>query len=117
MKLSKSTTICVLIALALLSMAISSCSGPTTPTNWKTFTSSNVSSHTHTVTLSYSELVSAYTENILLYTSTDAGHLHVTGLNHGAVLDVVNGKTMTMGTDVRDIPAQHDHTFTISKWW
>jgi hypothetical protein len=107
--------------MALLAVGLSNCSGPTTPSYQMTFTSSNVSSHTHTVTLSQVELKESEGD-IGKTTSTSERHIHwleITPLDR--LVFGFGHVTVTTGDaeppEVRDDVGSHWHTFKISKWW
>lgn len=84
------------------------------PTTGGTFTSSNVQSHTHTVTLNQSEVESPPGAGISRQTSTSVYHSHLFVMTQAELQSVNSGNTVTITTSV---VSGHSHTFDIKKWF
>jgi len=95
----------------------SSCSsngGTTPPPAGGTFTGSTVQGHSHTVTLTQSEVQSPPSGGISRATSSSQGHSHTFAMTQ-AELQSVNGGSTIMVTD--SIVLGHSHTYEIKKWF
>ena len=111
----------VLAGFGLTLFAASGCSdsssnSPTGPSNPAShvFTSSMVSGHSHTVTISKSEIETPPTAGISRQTSSSSGHTHNFIMSESQLNDVKGGTTATITTSAT---GAHSHTFSISKWY
>jgi hypothetical protein len=102
---------------ALAALTNSRCSGSTTPnppTTQKTFTSTNVSAHTHTVTIQNAEVSNPPVAGITKTTSAGGGHTHTFTLSQAQLQTVNGGGSVTVQDSVTDL---HQHGYTITKWF
>lgn len=104
-----------IIGLALvvgLVVCFSSCASPTTPDSM-TFQSTTVNSHSHTLTLSRSEIQEL--DYIDKTTAMASGHVHRMVIVELERLAIKNGQAQNL--DTKPAPDGHIHFFNINKWW
>jgi len=96
------------------------CKGSTTPsssgssTDSKSFTSSVDQGHSHTVSLSKTEVQSPPAAGISRQTSSSSGHTHTFAMSQDQLSSVNSGGTVVITTST---DSGHSHTFTIQKWF
>lgn len=99
-------------------LGLTGCSSPTEPeipdTSQKTFTSSSNSGHSHTVSITRTQVENPPAEGITLTTSSSGGHTHIFSMNQQQLQNVNNGQTVTV-TD--STVSNHSHQYQISKWF
>ena len=101
-------------ATVLLGVVQAACkNSPTTPTNAKTFTSSNEQGHTHTITIDKTEIEAPPAAGISRQTSAN-GHTHTFTMTAAELTNVNNGSSVGVTTSDSN---GHSHTFTIQKWF
>ena len=91
--------------------------GPTTPSDpnaQRTFTSTNNSGHTHTITIQRSEVQNPSAAGITRQTSSSGGHTHTFTMTQADLQTVNGGGSVVVTTSIADL---HDHSFTITKWF
>jgi hypothetical protein len=101
---------------ALVALVQSRCSSSTTPpppTTSKTFTSTSVNAHTHSITIDKSEVQTPGAGGISRQTSS-TGHTHTFAMTQMELMTCNSGAFVVVTTSVTDL---HQHTFTISKWF
>jgi hypothetical protein len=100
----------------------SSSTSPSDPTAQKTFDSDSVNaaggSHTHSITLSKTEVQSPPAGGISRATTTASGyvtsHSHTFAMTQAQLQNVMNGGSESVTTSV---DLTHSHIFTITKWF
>lgn len=102
------------VLLVLGGSACKSSTTPSTPGTSKTFTSTDVQYHTHTVTIQRSEIDTPPSGGISRQTSTASSHSHTFTMSQDQLMSVQGGSSVQIETDV---VSGHSHTFTISKWY
>ena len=80
----------------------------------ESFTSSVAQGHTHSVTVSRSEVENPPSGGITKTTSSGGGHTHSFSMTQQQLTDVNNGQTVTV-TD--SSVSGHNHDYEISKWF
>jgi len=103
--------------LGIIVLIMAGCKSPesTKPADeTKTFTSTTVQNHAHTVTLNKSNIQASPAEGITLNTSSSSGHTHTFKMTKAQLDSVINSihVTITTSTD-----SGHSHDFAISNWW
>jgi hypothetical protein len=105
-------------ALAFIAFGLSSCSSSTTVNNTnETFTSDIVNSHTHTVTLTQTQVMSPPAGGISLTTSSNSGHTHSFAMTQAQLTTVNGGTDVNVVTGSSDVTGTHTHEFAVSKWF
>jgi len=106
--------------VALLGMSVlimASCKSPesTKPAEeTKTFTSTTVESHAHTVTLKKSAIQASPAEGLTMNTSSSSGHTHTFRMTKAQLDSIINSTPVTVTTST---DSGHSHDFAISNWW
>lgn len=105
--------------LTLIMAGITGCGSSTTPplTISKTFVSTFVNSHTHTVTINKADIVTPPAAGISEATSSNVGHTHSFAMTQAQLVTVSGGAPVAVTTGVSDSGGPHTHDFTISKWF
>ena len=102
---------------ALAALTQSRCTGSTTPppppSTSKTFNSTSVNAHTHSITIDKSEVQTPGAGGISRQTSS-TGHTHTFAMTQGELQSVNGGGSVVVTVAVADL---HQHTFTINKWF
>jgi len=101
---------------ALVALVQSRCSSSTTPpppTTSKTFNSTSVNAHTHSITIEKAEVQTPGAGGISRQTSS-TGHTHTFAMTQGELQSVNGGGSVVVTVAVADL---HQHTFTINKWF
>ncbi len=102
------------VAAGLFQTKCSSSSGPSDPGTQRTFTSTSVDGHTHTITITRSEVESAPIAGISRATSSASGHTHTFAMTQAQLQGVMGGAATTVNTST---DSAHAHEFTITKWF
>jgi len=104
-----------LLGMSVLIMASCNSSESTKPADeTRTFTSTTVEGHAHTVTLKKSDIQARPAEGLTMNTSSSSGHTHTFRMTK-AQLDSIIGSTPVTVTTSTD--SGHSHDFAISNWW
>jgi len=106
--------------LALLVAGLTGCSSSTAPTNpgtSKTFTSTSVNSHTHTVTIEKADIQASPMTGISGTTSSNSAHTHSFAMTQAQLMTCNSGGSVMTMTGSSDVGGAHTHAFTISKWF
>jgi hypothetical protein len=101
---------------ALVALVQSRCSSSTTPpppTTSKTFNSTSVNAHIHSITIDKSEVQTPGAGGISRQTSS-TGHTHTFAMTQMELMTCNSGGFVVVTTSVTDL---HQHTFTINKWF
>lgn len=110
-----------LALLAAMTWSTAGCSsGSTTtppPTTSKTFASTIVNYHQHTVTVNKSDVQTPPAAGLSLTTSTASGHSHTVNITQAELQSVNAGTAESVNTNPSDTTGTHFHEFTISKWF
>jgi len=99
---------------ALVAARCKSSTSPEPTGDTKTFTSSNDSGHTHSITINKSEVQTPPASGISRETSTNSGHSHTFTMTQAQLTNVNNGGTEMCQTAMA---SSHMHTFSIAKWF
>lgn len=102
-------------AAALFIVAGAACSNAITtdiPLTEKSYYSSTVNGHSHSVTITKTEIENA--QPFLRTTSLVNSHTHNVSMSQEQVQSLKNGSTVTVETTV---DSGHSHTFAFSKWY
>jgi len=102
---------------ALVALVQSRCSGSTTPpppTTQKSFTSTNVDGHTHTITIQRTEVDSPPAGGISRQTSSSSGHTHTFMMSQAQLQTCMGGGSVTVSDSMMNL---HQHSYTITKWF
>jgi hypothetical protein len=102
-------------AAAFIIVAGAACSNAITtdiPLTEKSYYSSTVNGHSHSVTILKTEIEAA--QPILRTTSLVNSHTHNVSLSQEQVQSLKNGSTVSVETTV---DSGHSHTFSFSKWY
>lgn len=105
--------------LALLMASIAGCGSSTAPplTVSKTFTSTMVNAHSHTVTIAKADIETPPVAGISATTSANVGHTHSFAMTQAQLTTVSGGTPVTAPTGLTDFGGLHSHDLTISKWF
>ncbi len=105
-------------AAAAIGLGASGCKsgGSTTPTNPddKTFTGTNVQSHTHSVTVRKADVQNPPAGGVSYTTSSNSGHSHTLSLSQAELQSVNAGTPVTV---MDSLVSSHQHQYQISKWF
>jgi len=104
----------VLLGVFQISCSKSSSTAPPSNTDSKVFTSTVVSSHSHTITIQKSEIETPPTGGISRQTSSSSGHTHTFTMTEAELTNVKAGTAVVITTGVA---SGHQHDFTIQKWY
>lgn len=101
----------------LMQSGCSSNSSPSNPSDSAshTFTSSTDSGHSHTVTMSQSEVNSPPAGGISRQTSSSSGHTHVFSMAQAQMMMMMQGGGAVSVTT--SVDSGHSHTFSMMKWF
>jgi ABC-type glycerol-3-phosphate transport system substrate-binding protein len=104
-----------LLGMSVLIMAGCGSSESTKPADeTKTFTSTTVEGHAHTVTLKKSDIQGAPAEGISMNTSSASGHTHTFRMTKAQTESISKSMPVTITTST---DSGHSHDFAISNWW
>jgi len=108
-----------LTALGILFLtSCSKSSTPDIPPTTQTFPSSAVLGHTHSITISKSDIDSPPAAGIALTTTASGTHSHSFAMTSDQLLSVAGGSTVTVVSGFADGGAgAHTHSFSIKKWY
>ncbi len=113
-------SISVLLAIAAVAVTLSGC-GEKNETNVPSVklaasasvSQTDVSAHTHTVSIPFSSIFSTPTADIQIRSETTNGHSHVIALSPQQVLDLSNGMILNLTSSSPDTGTDHKHTWSI----
>jgi microcystin-dependent protein len=77
-----------------------------------TFTSSEVSGHTHQLTITEAQFANPPAAGLKPTSSTDAGHSHLVEITQAQLNDIQGGQSVTVTSA---ISGGHTHSFTLTK--
>ncbi|MBN2206519.1 MAG: hypothetical protein JW742_03865 [Candidatus Aminicenantes bacterium] len=103
--------------LGTVAFLAAGCSSPesTVPTyETKTFTSTTVDGHSHTVTLSRSDIQALPEAGLTVTTSSVNNHTHTLSLTKAQCGSVNNSIQVVVETSTAN---NHSHSFSIANWW
>lgn len=106
-----------LVALAAVALFAAGCSSPesTVPTYaTKTFTSTTVDGHSHTVTLSRADIQALPAGGLSVTTTSVNSHTHTLSLTKAQCESINNSIQVVVETSVNN---NHSHGFAIANWW
>lgn len=110
----------VAVGAGLAPLLTTRCSSSTTPPPsdaQHSFTSTNVNSHTHSVTLDKTDVQTPPFAGVSGNTSTSSGHVHAFALTQGQLTTVLGGGSVTITTGSSVSGGAHTHDVTITKWF
>jgi hypothetical protein len=107
----------IVVGLGLVALIAASCGSPesTVPTySTKTFTSTTVDGHSHTATLSRSDIQARPDAGVSVTTTSVNGHTHTLALTKAQCESINNSISVTVATSTTN---GHAHEFSIANWW
>ena len=90
---------------------------PPNPDTSRTFASTSVNSHTHSVTIEKADVQTPPAAGISKTTTSNSAHTHSFTLTQAQLATINGGGSVTVTSGSSDVGGAHTHDFTISKWF
>ncbi len=109
----------VLVSISFLGMSACSSSNNVTtpPTDTHDFASTIVNGHSHTATLTKTDVETPPAAGVAGDTSTASSHFHTFALTQAQLTTIMGGGMVTITTGVSDVTGAHTHDITFTKWF